>query len=235
MDIAKQAEGIVADAERRLQELVGAAAATRDYGLAMRLTRWAQALSAIARNGGESPAGNASAALLGLSGADSKPPLPPVAEVQQGTSGASRSRGPGQPARRRTAATRGRESRRAPAKGEYPKFFRQGDFLVKIGWSKKAHSEYEHKAPRRVIELLAEAIGRKGGHGKLFTSEDVLPLRDPPDGGEVPGYQGYVALAWFKAAGFIKQNGRRGYTAQTTSRLPESVASRWERLLEAKD
>src|SRR3990170_3751503 len=89
-----------------------------------------------------------------------------------------------------------RRPRRTPAKGEYPRFVRRGDYLVKIGWSKTDRKEYEHKAPRRVIDALADAIARRSNKGKIFTAEDVFPLRDPQDGSDIPGYQAYVALAW---------------------------------------
>ena len=34
---------------------------------------------------------------------------------------------------------------------EYPRFQRDGDRLVKVGWSKKDGAEYEHRAPRETV------------------------------------------------------------------------------------
>jgi hypothetical protein len=125
-------------------------------------------------------------------------------------------------------------TRRAPPKGKYPKFFRQGDHLVKVSWSKKERGEYQHKAARRVVEPLAVAIARRAANGRQFTSEDIFPLKDPEDGGEVPSYQAYAALAWFKASGPVRPHGRRGYTAGNPERLLEAVATAWEKLREAR-
>ena len=130
----------------------------------------------------------------------------------------------------RTPASR---SRRAPTKGQYPKFFRRGDNLVKIGWSKKARSEYEHKAPRRVIDVLASAI-EKRSNGRVFTTEELFPLKDE-DGSEFPGYQSYVALAWLNAAGIVRQHGRHGYSTPNTSRLAGLIATRWQSLSQRGD
>jgi len=122
-----------------------------------------------------------------------------------------------------------RRSRRTPAKGDYPRFFRRGDNLIKIGWSKKEKAEYEHKAPRRVVDALTGAITRRSGNGKLFTVEDLLPLKDPQDGGEMPGYQVYVALAWFKSTGLVKQHGRQGYSLKRGWSM-ETALNAWELL-----
>ncbi len=128
------------------------------------------------------------------------------------------------PSRERPPA---RRWRRTPAKGDYPRFFRRGEQLVKIGWSKKEKAEYEHKAPRRVVDALTAAIARRSGNGKLFTVEDLLPLKDPQDGGEMPGYQVYVALAWLKSTGLVKQHGRQGYTPPNASKMEANVQQEW--------
>ena len=212
MGTIEQAVAVLGDAEKQLRELVGSAAGLGEYDAAMRLAQWAKALAALHSNGAadgrtkpRSEHDTSQATLVS--------PLPAGGVTEDP-----------RPASRR--------ARRAPPKGEYPKFYRRGDQLLKIGWSKKERSEYEHKAPRRAIDLLADIIGKKGGNGKLFTSEDVLPLRDPADGSEVPGYQGYVALAWFKAAGLIKQNGRRGYSAKKGVNVTDGVSALWAGLRE---
>jgi hypothetical protein len=219
MDTIEQAVAALAGVEKKLRELVGSAAAAGEYDRAMRVAQWAKAVAALTQNGANAGADSASHVFLssthGPSDGGPRPDRSPPA---------SRVRARGRPG--------GHQGRRSPAKGEYPKFFRRGDQLVKIGWSKKERAEYEHRAPRRAIELLAEAIGRNWGNGKLFTSEEVLPLRDPADGSEVPGYQGYVALAWFKAAGLVKQNGRRGYTARKGANVTDGAAAIWAGLPE---
>ncbi|MCC7293030.1 MAG: hypothetical protein IT449_13295 [Phycisphaerales bacterium] len=123
--------------------------------------------------------------------------------------------------------------RRAPAKGEYPKFFREGDTLIKVAWSKKQRAEYQHKAPRRAVDLLAAAIARKASRTGRFTTEELFPLKDPHDGAEVPSYQAYVALAWLKSAGMVRQKGKGGYTVKGASEVQEKVPPLWLTLLEA--
>ena len=98
---------------------------------------------------------------------------------------------------------------------------------MKIGWSKKERSEYEHKAPRRVVDALTAAITPRSANGKLFTVDDLLPLKDPQDGGDLPGYQVYVALAWLKSARLVKQHGRRGYSVASPSKIEVSVGQQW--------
>lgn len=122
----------------------------------------------------------------------------------------------------------GSRSRRTPINGQYPKFLRRGEHLVKIGWSKKAHREYEHKAPRRVIDVLASAIAKRS-NGELFTVEELFPLKDD-DGADFPEYQSYVALAWLKSIGLVKKKGRRGYSVKSFSRLPDAVVASWPQL-----
>ena len=123
------------------------------------------------------------------------------------------------------------------AKGAYPRFFRRADSLVKIGWSRNEKKEYEHGAPRYAVDLLAIAIARKSRNGNVFTAKDIFPLR-VKDGGhtsEVPTYQAYVALAWLRQAGLVKQLGRRGYSVRKSlsMRLPDAVAAEWQKLPEA--
>ena len=105
---------------------------------------------------------------------------------------------------------------------------------MKVSWSKKERGEYQHKAARRVVELLAAAIAKRAANGRQFTSEDIFPLKDPEAGGEVPSYQAYAALAWFKASGFVRPHGRRGYSARNQGALPGILPSEWERLPELR-
>ena len=117
-----------------------------------------------------------------------------------------------------------------PPKASIRASFAAATTLVKTGWSKKGRKEYEHKASKRVVDALAQAIARRSNNGKVFTAEDLFPLQDPQDGSEVPGYQGYVALAWLKAAGLVKQHGRRGYTVNRPTTLTTDLACLWPRL-----
>src|SRR5574341_326886 len=60
----------------------------------------------------------------------------------------------------------------------YPRFFRQGDRLVRVAWSKREKKEYEHKASLDALQALAVAIADKGADGRVFSMEELLPIRD---------------------------------------------------------
>lgn len=219
MSTAKTAVAVLTEAEAKLRELVGQAAAHGDYDTAVRMATIAKDLAALADgldSGGPTPVG-ASDERKSADPSRAKPADSVAAPGRRG--GSERSGG----------AAR---SRRTPPKGEYPKFYRQGDHLVKVSWSKKDRDEYQHKAPRRVAELLAGAIAKRAANGRQFTSDDIFPLKDSQDGGEVPSYQAYAALAWFKTSGLVRPHGRRGYTAKNQGALQSMLPSAWERLTE---
>jgi len=208
---------VLAEAEAKLRELVTQAVAQGDYDVAVGAATAARdvAALAVALDGDppdpRAPCGHAHA--ISLSGPPAERPI----------SGPAPRTCPGRTAR----------YRRSPPKGKYPKFFRQADHLVKVSWSKKERGEYQHKAARRVVDLLAAAIAGRAAKGRRFTSEDIFPLKNPEAGDEVPSYQAYAALAWFKALGFVRPHGRRGYSAGNPERLLEAVAAAWKELREA--
>ncbi len=120
---------------------------------------------------------------------------------------------------------------KATKKAVYPQFFKEGETLVKVAWSKSQRSEYEHKSPRRVLSLLIDALLKVGSKGQRFTMDKVLPLRDSENAGaEMPDYQGYVCLAWLRSEELVRQYGRSGYSIPKASGLVKSVGDCWERL-----
>ncbi len=212
-DMVKRAKTIVDDAEHRVRALLAEAAAQGAYDDIMHLTDLARSLCELAQQAGvngtrvdTSPTATAAHASAEPVGSNRRRLVP--------TPQASQSSG------------------RRVRKGDYPRFFRRRDDLVKIGWSKKDKSEYQHKAPRRVIDALAAAIARRSGNGRLFTVEELLPLKDQ-DGSELPAYQVYVALAWLKSGGLVKQHGRRGYSVRNGTGLTKAAGAEWERLRES--
>jgi len=112
----------------------------------------------------------------------------------------------------------------------YPRFVREGDNLVKIGWSKAEKSEYEHKSPKRVLSVLLPALGSVGGNGKRFTMDRLLPLVDKNDGAELPDYQAYLCLAWVRTVGLVKQHGRQGYSLGKNGNLVQAAEALWQQL-----
>src|SRR4051794_31882715 len=123
---ATEALDLLQDCEQRLRRLVAAAAADGDYASVVRITDWAKAIGALA----------------GEAGAERSAPA-----GGNGTSGTSR--------QAVVSATSVTHERRAKVGDTYPKFFRRGDELVKVGWSKKERKEYSHRAPRRAVDAVA--------------------------------------------------------------------------------
>ena len=113
-------------------------------------------------------------------------------------------------------------------KDAYPKFFRDGQTLVKVGWSKSEGAEYEHKCPKRAVDVLVGECARVGGPGKRFVMDTLLPLSDPDSKAEIPGYQAYVALAFLRHASLIDQHGRSGYSIPKPKSLLADTASAWD-------
>lgn len=117
-----------------------------------------------------------------------------------------------------------------PKKAEYPKFLREGNNLVKIGWSPSEKSEYEHKSPKEILLLLTAAVSKIGTNGRRFSMEKILPLVNPADNGHVPDYQAYLCLAWLKALGFLTQHGRQGYSLTTRAPIEPLIETHWAAL-----
>lgn len=112
--------------------------------------------------------------------------------------------------------------------GQYPRFLREDDSLVKVGWSKSEKAEYEHKSPKRVLTVLCEALA--AANGKRVTMDKVLPLKDNATGSSFPDYQSYVCLAWLKSAGLVLQHGRKGYSLSRRIDLQKSAEVQWASL-----
>lgn len=111
----------------------------------------------------------------------------------------------------------------------YPRFVRDEDCLVKIGWSKRDNSEYEHKARKDVMRAVVASISRAGQRGERFTMEEVLPINNL-DGTSIPDYQTYLILAWLRSIELVAQHGRLGYTTPQQLDLSDAVEDCWNRL-----
>lgn len=92
---------------------------------------------------------------------------------------------------------------------DFPRFERDGDRLVKLGWSKRDRTVYEHKASKDVVEAVAFALAQFPRE-RAFRMEEALPVQ-LPDGTEVPSYQPYLVLAWLRDRGAVEKIGKDGY------------------------
>jgi hypothetical protein len=120
--------------------------------------------------------------------------------------------------------------RRAPRKGEFPKFMRDEGNLYKIGWSKADKSTYEHKAPKDVLLALLSKLKVVAAKKRRFTMEQVLPLNRAGDYAELPSYQVYLCLAWLRKLGLVTQHGRKGYSVSHSEKIELSAEKAWQRL-----
>lgn len=118
----------------------------------------------------------------------------------------------------------------AKAPDRYPRFYRQGDQLIRVAWSKREKKEYQHKAPHSALTALAAALAEAGKEGRVFSTDQVLPIRGTADGNEIPNYQSYVCIAWLKQTGLIDQHGRQGYSVPRLAEFKDAVESIWRTL-----
>jgi hypothetical protein len=115
------------------------------------------------------------------------------------------------------------------ARDDYPRFRRDNDRLVKIAWSKRDRREYLHRAPRAAVFRVAQRLTQLVPAGKTFAMDRVLPVKDE-SGNEIPAYQVYLALAWFRAMGAVRERGKEGYAAAHGMLDPERLEDAWNNL-----
>lgn len=117
-------------------------------------------------------------------------------------------------------------------RSKYPQYRRDGDMLVKIAWSKKHRRPYEHRAPRRVVQLIVDKIRQRYeyvGDEQLFDATHVMPLLTP-NHEEYPSYQVYLALGWLRHVGAVQKKGRAGYILRNGHASPSQLKALWEGL-----
>jgi hypothetical protein len=113
---------------------------------------------------------------------------------------------------------------------QLPQFYRDGERLVKVAWSKKDKAPYTHFAPQPVITALIEAIQAKKGEGKLFRAGEVLASVRNSRQERYPSYQVYLALNWLREVDVISKRGRDGYVLKGKAATDERIAKHWNDL-----
>jgi hypothetical protein len=201
MNTLSEAAAIIKAAETSLRDLMQKALAAGDYRDLPTLARMGEQLSGMTTRIGA--------------------PDNPQAEPSSPLRGASVSSSVRQPAPRKPKSS---------SKKEYPRFKRDGDRLVKIGWSKSDKAEYQHRTPSSVGRTLLFAISNLAKSKELFSVEDILPLTESSDKTEIPPHQIYLALAWLKAEGIVLPKGREGYSLLVTEDPAKLFDERWKAL-----
>jgi hypothetical protein len=198
--IGSRASTMIRRAEVDIRGLIAEAANSGDYGNVSRLSGIARRLSELAEEAVGSP--SPSGAPMAPSGSvESRPVVKPVPIGARKTS----------------------------RKEGYPRFERSRDVLVKVGWSKKERSEYVHKAPKAGVDAVARRLVDLGKGARMFTTEELLPVKLGSGGDELPGYQAYICLAWLRDIGAVEQHGREGYSV-VSENLVGTVNKEWESL-----
>jgi hypothetical protein len=204
MDTIEEAALILRQAEMSLRELLAKTAASGHYDDLMRLGDLAKEVAVLVTRAEDSGSPERRSA-----SSDSLPSTKPLLDV---------------------AESRPRGQSGLKKRNSYPKFLRDGETIIKIGWSKTAKADYEHKAPNRILDHLVATLKKLPSTKKRFTMEQVLPLYDPLTGSEIPAYQAYLCLAWLRKVGIITQHGRQGYSLSNREGIDKQVEERWREL-----
>jgi hypothetical protein len=191
-------------AETDLRDIVAKAAAAGDYNGIVQIASWAKALRDLL-----------------ATKQTTRDIAPDFAFTNGGVTVVARVKNGKSPAKKKKAAD------------DYPRFFRKGDELVRVAWSRRARSEYQHKTTEAVLKSVTDTLSRLGRKGRIFSTDEVLPLRDP-QGSEVPAYQAYVCIALLKMTGLIEQHGRQGYSISTPDEFTDAVDAIWRKLPSSK-
>lgn len=130
-------------------------------------------------------------------------------------------------AARSTPSRRAAPARRKPA---FPRFERDSDTLVKVGWSKKNRTSYQHRAPKETVFAFLRHVSASVKPEQVFAVEDLMPVPDFAQGGEVPAYRVYLALAWLRNVHVIEKKGRNGYVFNHSAASSDEIQKHWEEL-----
>jgi hypothetical protein len=201
MDVTERVQAIIERAEKELAALAAEAAGERDYANAGMLLGLAQRVAATLRPGMASKS-ETSPAPVSANHSTARPSSP----VPKSSAASTKQGG-----------------------GQYPRFKRDDDTLIKVGWSKSDRATYEHKSPRSILSKLVARIIEVGSSGDRFTTEQILPLLDD-ENAELPSYQAYLCLAWLVVAGLLERHGRQGYTIDVSGDFQSAVDSMWDQL-----
>lgn len=210
MDLVENAVALLIETERSLRQLMAEGVESGGYAAVGQIASMAERL-AMLKNSVTQPSDALTPTLLEVNGMKTdaeEVPSPPASHSKRSV-------------RRKSGAVR----------QSYPRFERDGDKLVKIGWSDRDQRGYEHRAPRAIVFQVCEALGRRSARGRRFSMEEVLPelshFKEP-----VPSYQGYLTLAWLRSEGVINRDGKDGYRVKNGALSAERVEKLWESLTE---
>ena len=199
MDLLREARTVIRSAENSLRGLMEKAIQLGRYGEVAQLAEMAQSLGRVL--GEPLPA-------VGIPSADYSVPPPVI------------TKGPGLTTPKATKSTKIRV-----AVADYPKFERDSNRLIKIGWSKREKAEYEHRVPRETARCVYLELAKVAA--TVFRMEELLPF-NLPDGTEIPSYQTYLVLAWLRHISQIEKRANDSYQWVSEAVNDSSFGKAWD-------
>jgi hypothetical protein len=110
----------------------------------------------------------------------------------------------------------------------YPRFYKEDDRLVKVGWSKKNRSAYEHRAGKEAVYAVLDAIRYRLTNRRTFKVDELFAAASSLDLVEVPQYVQYLVVAWLESCRILNKQGRDGYSKNGSALAKRTNAELWE-------
>ena len=110
----------------------------------------------------------------------------------------------------------------------YPRFEREEDRLIKVGWSSSNNRAYEHRVTRDIVEEICRHIASRGQGKKPFKMDKLFPLK-LDNGDLIPTYQAYLVLKWLLGNDVVERRGNDGYVVVDRSFGEETISQIWKK------
>ena len=118
-----------------------------------------------------------------------------------------------------------KERKQAKRRAVYPRYVRDGEILVRIGW--RRDREYLiAKLPKRCIEMVVSRALDVSDVDGNFKSDWITGLRDPQYG-TISAVQIRFALAWLVSTEVIDR-GEFGYAMIRKQTILKDIENRWK-------
>jgi hypothetical protein len=112
---------------------------------------------------------------------------------------------------------------------DYPRFSIRNGTLYRLAWSRKKQSEYEHRVPKPILELITNAMsGIADPKGLPVQVDQIVNAANRLSAIQIPQYQVYLVVGWLRHTKCIKQVGRDGYLIPAV--LAERAQQEWNLL-----
>jgi hypothetical protein len=208
VDYVQPAISAIREAETALSNLIQRAMQSRDYFEARRLVdavaNISLALAALEPPAKNAPTGPAIGELASC-GTDSDHGRDALPDRENG------------PAWKRTS-----KARLPP----FPRFERDADRLVKIGWSDKEKRSYEHRVALDIVRDLCQFLAEIGTERRVFKIGKLARI-SASDGTQIPTYQTYLVLKWLQRVGAVSRRGNDGYVVKDGELSPGRLEEHW--------